>query len=45
MDRRIVTIHFLTSEFIGILEWWVNNSMPCNVHEITDQLMFLRDST
>jgi len=36
-----VTIHFLTSGFIGILEWWVNNSMPCNVQEITDQLMFL----
>jgi len=36
-----VTIHFLTSGFIGVLEWWVNNSMPCNVQEITDQLMFL----
>lgn len=36
-----VTIHFLTSGFIGILEWWINNSMPCNVQEITDQLMFL----
>lgn len=36
-----VTIHFLASGFIGVLEWWVNNSMPCNVQEITDQLMFL----
>jgi len=36
-----VTIHFLTSGFIGVLEWWLNNSMPCNVQEITDQLMFL----
>ncbi|MHB8131329.1 MAG: TetR/AcrR family transcriptional regulator [Mobilitalea sp.] len=36
-----VTIHFLTSGFIGVLEWWINNSMPCNVQEITDQLMFL----
>ncbi|MDF2906856.1 MAG: TetR/AcrR family transcriptional regulator [Herbinix sp.] len=36
-----VTIHFLTSGFIGVLEWWVNNSMPCNVQEITDQIIFL----
>ena len=36
-----VTTHFLTSGFIGVLEWWINNSMPCNVQEITDQLMFL----
>jgi len=36
-----VTTHFLTSGFIGVLEWWINNSMPCNVQEITEQLMFL----
>lgn len=36
-----VTTHFLTSGFIGVLEWWINNSMPCNVQEITTQLMFL----
>jgi len=36
-----VTIHFLTSGFIGVLEWWVNNSMTCNAQEITDQLMSL----
>jgi len=35
------TIHFFTSGFIGVLEWWVTNSMPCNVREITEQLMFL----
>lgn len=35
------TIHFYTSGFIGVLEWWVTNSMPCNVQEITEQLMFL----
>ena len=36
-----VTTHFLTSGFIGVLEWWINNSMPCKVKEITEQLMFL----
>jgi AcrR family transcriptional regulator len=36
-----VTTHFLTSGFIGVLEWWINNSMPCGVQEITEQLMFL----
>ena len=36
-----VTTHFLTSGFIGVLEWWINNSMPCSVQEITEQLMFL----
>lgn len=36
-----VTTHFLTSGFIGVLEWWINHSMPCNVQEITEQLMFL----
>ena len=36
-----VTTHFLTSGFIGVLEWWINNSMPCTVQEVTEQLMFL----
>lgn len=36
-----VTIHFLTSGFIGVLEWWINNSMPCNIQEITEHLMTL----
>ena len=36
-----VTTQFLTSGFIGVLEWWINNSMPCNVQEITEKLMFL----
>jgi len=36
-----VTTHFLTSGFIGVLEWWINHSMPCDVQEITEQLMFL----
>lgn len=36
-----ITTHFLTSGFIGVLEWWINNSMPCDVQEITKQLMFL----
>jgi len=36
-----VTTHFLASGFIGVLEWWINNSMPCNVQEVTEQMMFL----
>ena len=36
-----VTTHFLASGFIGVLEWWINNSMPCSVPEVTEQLMFL----
>lgn len=36
-----VTTHFLTSGFIGVVEWWINNSMPCSVQEITTQLLFL----
>jgi AcrR family transcriptional regulator len=36
-----ITTHFLTSGFIGVLEWWINDSMPCSVQEITEQLMFL----
>lgn len=36
-----VTTHFLASGFIGVLEWWINNSMPCSVQEVTEQLMFL----
>jgi len=36
-----VTTHFLASGFIGTIEWWINNSMPCSVQEITEQLMFL----
>lgn len=36
-----VTTHFLASGFVGVLEWWINNSMPCSVQEITEQLIFL----
>ncbi len=36
-----VTTHFLASGFIGVLEWWINNSMPGNVQETTEQLLFL----
>ncbi len=36
-----VTTHFLTSGFIGVLEWWINHSMPCTVQEMTAQLMAL----
>lgn len=36
-----VTTHFLTSGFIGVLEWWILNSMPCSVQEVTQQLLFL----
>ena len=36
-----VTTHFLASGFIGVLEWWINHSMPSTVHEITEQLMFM----
>ncbi|WP_434084576.1 TetR-like C-terminal domain-containing protein [Lacrimispora xylanisolvens] len=31
----------MTSGFIGVLEWWINNSMPCSVQEVTTQLLFL----
>ncbi|MCE1255287.1 MAG: TetR/AcrR family transcriptional regulator [Anaerolineae bacterium] len=36
-----VTTHFLTSGFIGVLKWWINDSMPCSVQEITEHLIFL----
>ena len=36
-----VTTQFLTSGFIGVLEWWINNAMPCSVPEVTEQLIFL----
>ncbi|AZN43791.1 TetR/AcrR family transcriptional regulator [Paenibacillus albus] len=36
-----VTTHFLTSGLIGVLEWWVHNSIPCSAQEATEQLMFL----
>lgn len=36
-----VTTQFLTSGFIGVLEWWINNAMPCSVREVTEQLIFL----
>ncbi|MCD1261843.1 TetR/AcrR family transcriptional regulator [Paenibacillus athensensis] len=36
-----VTTHFLTSGFIGVLEWWIQHSMPCSVQKTTEQLLFL----
>ncbi len=36
-----VTIQFLASGFIGVMEWWINQSMPCSVQEVTERLMFL----
>jgi AcrR family transcriptional regulator len=35
------TIHFVVSGFIGVLDWWISNSMPCDAQEITERLMFL----
>lgn len=36
-----VAIQFLTSGFIGVLEWWINHSMPCSVQEIIEHLLTL----
>ncbi|MDR6552369.1 TetR/AcrR family transcriptional regulator [Paenibacillus qinlingensis] len=36
-----VTTHFLTSGFIGVLEWWIHNSMPCSVQEAVEQLLYV----
>jgi AcrR family transcriptional regulator len=36
-----VTTQFLACGFIGVLEWWIHNSMPCSVQEVTGQLLFL----
>lgn len=36
-----VTNQFLTSGFIGIIEWWIECNMPCTVDEITKQVIDL----
>lgn len=33
-----ITVHFLTSAFVGVVEWWLVNSMPCSIEEVTKQL-------
>jgi Transcriptional regulator len=40
-NANVASIQFLTSGFLGVLEWWLNNSMPCNVQQITEQLLLL----
>lgn len=38
---KCITTHFLASGLIGMIEWWIDNSMPCTIQEITTQLMYL----
>lgn len=33
-----ITVHFLTSAFVGVVEWWLVNSMPCSIEQVTKQL-------
>ncbi len=33
-----ITVQFLTSAFVGVVEWWLVNSMPCSIEEVTKQL-------
>lgn len=35
------TVHFLTSGFIGVVEWWIQASMPCPVEVLISQLLHL----
>lgn len=36
-----ITVQFLTSAIVGIIEWWITNEMPCTVEEVTTQLWAL----
>jgi AcrR family transcriptional regulator len=33
-----ITVQFLTSAIVGIIEWWITNEMPCTVEEVTKKL-------
>ncbi|MGO4734487.1 TetR/AcrR family transcriptional regulator [Paenibacillus sp. 2KB_22] len=39
--KKEVTIQFLASAAVGLLEWWIMNSMPYPAEEIVDQLIDL----
>ncbi|WP_458464016.1 TetR/AcrR family transcriptional regulator [Paenibacillus sp.] len=39
--KKEITIQFLASAAVGLLEWWIMNSMPYPAEEIVDQLISL----
>ena len=38
-----VTTEFLVNGFLGVIEWWLANDLPCSPEDITKQLMSFLD--
>jgi AcrR family transcriptional regulator len=38
-QSKEVTTEFLVNGFLGVMEWWLNHSMPYTPQEITNQLL------
>jgi AcrR family transcriptional regulator len=43
--NKEVSAHFLASAVIGVLEWWVTQSMPSSTTDTVDQIWSLLEST
>jgi hypothetical protein len=40
LNKKIL-VQFLSSAAVGVLEWWINNSMPFPSKEMVEQLSLL----
>jgi AcrR family transcriptional regulator len=42
--NKEITVEFLASAIVGVVEWWFMNSMPCPAEEVVDQVWALLES-
>lgn len=36
-----ISVQFLSSAIVGVIEWWLTHTLPCSAEEITDRLWSL----
>ena len=39
--NKEITVQFLASAAVGVVEWWMTNSMPCPAEDVVEQLWCL----
>ena len=36
-----ITLQFLGSAIVGVIIWWVENTRPCSIDELSNELWYL----
>jgi AcrR family transcriptional regulator len=39
--NKEISVQFMTSAIVGVVEWWIMNAMPCTAEEVVGQLWLL----